>query len=303
MVEKILFVDDEPSVLDGYRRMLRREFEVDTAVGGQEGLAKIHDFGPYSVVISDMRMPGMNGAQFLAQVRKNTPDTIRMLLTGYTDINAAIDAVNEGKIFRFLTKPCAKESLVEAINLGLVEYRSVKAEKELIKKAKIVERATSDSDHADARRWDNFESPTGLPGPSQAKAHLVPRCGVDSQCYVVLFRLPVQQTIEERYGDEASNDYLNFIAQFLMQALRSEDRLFHWRPDVLMAVVQRLNSAFSMRMEMARLIMASREYMIETDGRSIMIANLITFDSFPASQFSTFDDMLVAFDAKLMAKM
>lgn len=132
MTDRILFVDDEPPVLDGYKRILHRDFEVETAVGGEQGLASIRDRGPYSVVISDMRMPGMNGAQFLAQVRQITPDTVRMLLTGYTDLDAAMLAVNEGNIFRFLTKPCEKDVLTNAIHAGLVQYRLVTAEKELL---------------------------------------------------------------------------------------------------------------------------------------------------------------------------
>src|SRR5271157_3988763 len=135
MADKILFVDDEPAVLDGYRRMLHREFEVDIAVGGERGLMLIHDCGPYSIVISDMRMPGMNGAEFLYQVRQKSPETVRMLLTGGTDLNAAIDAVNEGNIFRFLTKPCMKETLVEAIHIGLAQYHTITTEKKLVKKA------------------------------------------------------------------------------------------------------------------------------------------------------------------------
>ena len=134
MSGKILFVDDEPAVLDGYKRMLHREFQVDTAVGGEQALATIQEHGPYAVVISDMRMPEMNGAQFLARVRATTPDTVRMLLTGYTDLNAAMDAVNEGNIFRFLTKPCEKEILATALTTGLVQYRLVTAEKELLEK-------------------------------------------------------------------------------------------------------------------------------------------------------------------------
>lgn len=132
MSNKILFVDDEPPVLDGFKRMLYREFEVDTAVGGVLGLIAIRDRGPFAVVISDMRMPGMNGAQFLAQVRQSVPNTVRMLLTGYTDLNAAMDAVNEGNIFRFLAKPCEKEVLASAIHAGLAQYRLVTAEKELL---------------------------------------------------------------------------------------------------------------------------------------------------------------------------
>ncbi len=134
MPDKILFVDDEPQVLDGLKRMLHKEFEVDTAVGAEQALNSIRVCGPYSVVVSDMRMPGMNGAQFLAQVRQTAPDTVRMLLTGYTDLNAAVAAVNEGNIFRFLTKPCAKEVLATAVTTGLVQHRLITAEKELLER-------------------------------------------------------------------------------------------------------------------------------------------------------------------------
>jgi len=132
MADKILFVDDEPAVLDGYKRILQREFDISTAAGGEQALAAIRENGPYSVVISDMRMPSMSGAQFLARVRQTAPDTIRMLLTGHADLNAAMEAVNEGNIFRFLTKPCEKEVLGKAITTGLVQYRLVIAEKELL---------------------------------------------------------------------------------------------------------------------------------------------------------------------------
>lgn len=132
MTEKILFVDDERPVLDGYKRILHREFEVDTAVGAEEGLAAIADRGPYAIVISDMRMPGMSGAQFLSQVRLTAPDSVRMLLTGFSDLDAAMAAVNEGNIFRFLTKPCDKEVLTGAIHDGLSQYRLLTAEKELL---------------------------------------------------------------------------------------------------------------------------------------------------------------------------
>lgn len=132
MAEKILFVDDERSVLDGYKRILHRDFAVDTALGGEEGLKAIQEHGPYAVVVSDMQMPGMTGAQFLARVRQTTPDTVRMLLTGHADLNSAMEAVNEGNIFRFLTKPCDKEILAKAVTTGLIQYRLVTAERELL---------------------------------------------------------------------------------------------------------------------------------------------------------------------------
>jgi response regulator RpfG family c-di-GMP phosphodiesterase len=134
MSERILFVDDEPAVLDGYRRLLHKEFSLDTAVGGPEGLTAIAERGPYAVVVSDIRMPEMDGVQFLAKVRSQSPDTVRMALTGHADIEAAINAVNEGAIFRFLTKPCPKETLAKAITAALMQYRLITAERELLEK-------------------------------------------------------------------------------------------------------------------------------------------------------------------------
>src|SRR5579863_3410999 len=127
MGNKILFVDDEPAFLTGYELMLRPDFEMDTAVGGERGLAALRDHGPYAVVVSDMRMPGMNGAQFLARVRQTAPDTIRIILTGHADINMAMEAVNEGHIFRFLAKPCEKEVLSKTIASCLAQYRLITA--------------------------------------------------------------------------------------------------------------------------------------------------------------------------------
>jgi len=109
---------------------------VSTAKGGAQGLATIQVVGPFAVVISDMRMPGMNGAEFLAHVRKLAPRTLRMLLTGHKDIDAAIEAVNDGRIFRYLTKPCDRSELIDAIEMAVAEYHAVSAEKEVLRKVK-----------------------------------------------------------------------------------------------------------------------------------------------------------------------
>lgn len=134
MVEKILFVDDEPAVLLGYQRLLHRDFKIGTAVGGAGALIAIEASGPYAVVVSDMRMPQMDGIQFLTKVRTLSPDTIRIMLTGNADLQTAVSAVNEGNIFRFLTKPCSKEILSQTLTAGLAQYRLVTAEKELLEK-------------------------------------------------------------------------------------------------------------------------------------------------------------------------
>jgi response regulator RpfG family c-di-GMP phosphodiesterase len=128
----ILLVDDEVAILDGLRRQLRRKFTVHTANGGAEGLALLES-EPITVVVSDMRMPGMDGATFLARVREDHPDVVRILLTGEADTQSAIAAVNEGQIYRFLTKPCPPDVLQGEIGGAVELNRLVIAEKDLLR--------------------------------------------------------------------------------------------------------------------------------------------------------------------------
>src|ERR1019366_4164319 len=132
MAEKILLVDDDSNILDGYRRSLSREFLIETAMGGEQALKLVADNGPYAVVVSDMRMPGMDGIQLLSKIKAQSPDTIRVMLTGNAEIETAINAINEGSIFRFLTKPCSKEMMAKTLTAALVQYRLVTAERQLL---------------------------------------------------------------------------------------------------------------------------------------------------------------------------
>ncbi len=132
MDEKVLFVDDEPAVLQGYQRLLRNEFRIDTAVGGKGALIALKNTGPYAAVVSDMRMPEMDGVEVLRRVKELSPDSVRIMLSGHADLNSAIGAVNEGSIFRFLTKPCDKETLGKTLSAALVQHRLVRAERDLL---------------------------------------------------------------------------------------------------------------------------------------------------------------------------
>lgn len=134
MNERILFVDDDPNLLLGFERCFRRQFQLDTAEGGEAGLAKLAARGPFAVVIADRQMPGMDGIQFLTLVRQRAPDTVRLMLTGNANLEAAIKVVNEGNIFRFLTKPCPPDLLAKAVSDAQAQYRLVMAEKELLSK-------------------------------------------------------------------------------------------------------------------------------------------------------------------------
>ena len=130
--ENLLFVDDEQNVLDGIKRNLGRTFNVQTALGAKEGLVLLKNQGPFAVVVSDMRMPEMDGIRFLTIVRDHWPDSVRVMLTGNADMETAISAVNEGNIFRFLTKPCSVDALVNVIDACLKQYHLIIAERELL---------------------------------------------------------------------------------------------------------------------------------------------------------------------------
>ena len=128
----ILCVDDEQRVVDGLALSLRRDFQVITAQSGAEGLKILRETSDVAVIVSDMRMPGMDGATFLQQAMKVAPHTARILLTGEPGRDAAVSAVNQGQIFRFLTKPCAPETLKTAIDAGVMQYRLANAERTIM---------------------------------------------------------------------------------------------------------------------------------------------------------------------------
>lgn len=134
MEEKILFVDDEQYVLDSMRRQLRRRFNIITAISGEEALRKCKEEGPFAVVVSDMRMPEMDGVELLAIIKDLYPDTTRLMLTGNSDQETATEAVNKGQIFKFLNKPCPIPVLVTSLALAVRQHKLVTVEKDVLDK-------------------------------------------------------------------------------------------------------------------------------------------------------------------------
>lgn len=131
--EKILFVDDDPNILASFLRQLRKGFTVHTAQGGEQALEASASQGPFAVVVSDFKMPGLDGVQLLSRFRETAPDTVRILLTGYADLETAIRAVNDGNIFRLMTKPTETETMVRALVAAIRQYRLVTAEREILR--------------------------------------------------------------------------------------------------------------------------------------------------------------------------
>jgi len=127
--EKILFVDDDERLLEGLRRRLRRRFDLHVAVGALAGLERIASDGPYAVVVADMNMPHMDGSTFLGHVRERSPASVRMMLTGNSDLQTAVRAVNQGHVFRFISKPCPAQELEPFLTAGLDQFRLASAER------------------------------------------------------------------------------------------------------------------------------------------------------------------------------
>ncbi|MFO0748465.1 MAG: response regulator [Myxococcota bacterium] len=130
---RVLCVDDEANVLEGLTLLMRRRYEVLTAGDGVAALELLRRPGPpFAAIVSDMRMPRMDGATFLTEARRLAPDTMRILLTGQADMHSAIIAVNEGQIFRFVTKPCQPPALLATIDAAVAQHRLVIAEREVL---------------------------------------------------------------------------------------------------------------------------------------------------------------------------
>lgn len=282
MTDQVLFVDDESSVLDGYRRLLQRHFRIETAKGGNDGLTMIEQLGPFAVVVSDMRMPGMNGAEFLCHVRLRAPETVRMLLTGHADVSAAIEAVNKGNIFRYLTKPCSKEALVDAINLGIAQYHSTLTVNSLAERGRV---ATSGSwDPLDAP-FDNTGNAAALPGPVQARVYLA---GLGEGCdfHAVLFRFGSPAVVPPWNRNQIS-ECLRVAAGFLQDSLSVDDRLYRWEEHTLMALLRRSCTPEKLRTEVELLTSMTRNYLSGIRKDALSASFSLEFEIRPASALTT----------------
>jgi predicted signal transduction protein with EAL and GGDEF domain len=140
----VLCVDDEPQILEALALTLGQRFYVNMAASAEAALARLYEIPHTAVIISDMRMPRMNGAEFLAASRKIAPHARRLLITGHCDVPTAVAAVNEGQIFRFLTKPCASADLIAAVQDAIDDIEARKIEQSAIRRR--TERSVLDRD-------------------------------------------------------------------------------------------------------------------------------------------------------------
>jgi two-component system probable response regulator PhcQ len=136
MTHKILIVDDEPHVTEALKRMLHREpYDVLTANYANEAL-QVLAREPISVVITDEKMPGMQGSEFLAMVYRHFPDTVRIMLTGHANLDLAMRAINEGQIYRFFVKPCNDDELRHTVRQAIQQKELADKSRQLLQKVK-----------------------------------------------------------------------------------------------------------------------------------------------------------------------
>lgn len=220
---KVLFVDDEASVLSGIKRQLHGKFDVYTAEGGKAGLELLRTEGPFAVVVSDMRMPQMDGAEFLSKVKVNSSETERALLTGHADVNAAIAAVNEGQIFRYLVKPCEAEVLIETLEEGIKRYDRFMATRRMLAENKELLAIAA-------------EDPLlGIPNRRALERDLDQIHGTSvryQRVYsLVLFKVNEFDKYNEFYGTQGGEKVLEAIANQLSFSIRTADHLFRSSED------------------------------------------------------------------------
>jgi DNA-binding NtrC family response regulator len=132
----VLYIDDEVNNLNSFKAAFRRDFNIYTASSAKEG-KKILDNSEIGVIITDQRMPGMTGIEFLESIIAIYPDTIRILLTGFSDINAVMDAINRGQVYKYLVKPWQNDELKMYIDNALEIYNLRKENKELSHKLEL----------------------------------------------------------------------------------------------------------------------------------------------------------------------
>ncbi|WP_309671821.1 HD domain-containing phosphohydrolase [Gemmatimonas sp.] len=129
---RLLCIDDESQILEGLRRLLRDRFDVAVAVGGRAGIDRLRSEEAFAVVMTDMRMPDVDGVAVLRAARELRPETTRVLLTGQADLSSAVAAVNDGYVFRFLLKPCPRDQLRAALDDAVEQHRLLRVERELL---------------------------------------------------------------------------------------------------------------------------------------------------------------------------
>ena len=225
MSDRILLVDDEPFILSGYKRGLGRHYTVDTANGGADAIRMFEQLesDSYAVVVSDMRMPEMDGVELLNRLADSHPETVRIMLTGNSDQQTAIDAVNHGRVFKFLTKPCSASELKSTLEQALAHYRREREKADASAKDAIA----VDYLNAKLSHQSRHDILTGLSNRyafEEALKSALKGAGANSQTHIFGF-LDVDHfhRINDICGYTAGDELLRQLGSLLSHHRRSDD--------------------------------------------------------------------------------
>ena len=232
MLEKrhtVLCVDDEKSILNSLKRLLRKEaYRLVTASGGKEGLQKFAE-EEICMVISDHRMPEMSGTKFLQKVKDQYPDAIRIILTGYTEIDSITESINRGHIYKFLLKPWNDQNLILEIRQALDQYDLIKANKklhyEVIRKNKELERINENLEMLVQERTKDLEVQNQALELSRTilEELTFPVIGISNESMVVLLnktaRLLTGSLKGISLGSKAENFFPDNLTKIIKRAL------------------------------------------------------------------------------------
>ncbi|MDH5446106.1 MAG: EAL domain-containing protein [Gammaproteobacteria bacterium] len=230
----LLLVDDEPNVLRSLYRMLHGEnYTIKTACNGEEGLKTLQEDN-VQVIISDHNMPGMTGVEFLSEVKKTHPDTIRILLTAETNVALLCDAVNRGEIYKFLVKPWDTQTLKANISEAFNQFRLNRERDRLANDIKNANDELSTINQAlqnqvnstsnELIKISQFDSLTGLPNRMLFMDRLsqqVIKVNDDDKIYVAIIGVDRLGVVNETYGHVAGDYFIQHISQGLISIIGS----------------------------------------------------------------------------------
>ncbi len=233
---KILIVDDDVAILDSLRRNLIEEFDVVTKQSGYEAVAEIDRDKSFKVILSDYKMPEMNGLDFLIMAKRMSPLSRRVLLTGYADLQIAMEAVNEGMVYRFLTKPCKTSQIIDIIKSGVKLYNQ-DVEREA--------RATSHEYLAMHDSMTGLMNRAGLVDRLEMGRALARRTG--KHLALLFMDLNNFKRVNDVYGHGVGDRILVMVSERLQKIVRATDTVARWGGDEFLVIIPDLTHTSAVR--------------------------------------------------------
>lgn len=261
---KILCVDDEESVVNSLRRVLRSShYEVIGFTSAPEAL-KYLESNEVDLIVSDMRMPEMRGDEFLAKTMSITPNTVRILLTGYSDFDMTVSAINEGRIHRYMSKPWDNSELLSIINEELVQKQRDDEKRnydELVKSLTATDPLTGLLNRTALMEQVEAQAVVGTALPGVAPS------------YLILLDVDNFSSIVESVGPQTSEDVLKLVGRLLSFNLRSGDIIARTEDDEFGIMLNQYapEDCINGIMERVRTKLASRTYLVRNQKVDIQI--------------------------------